>query len=535
MPAVEISLGPRSSAKEDAFEVHPLNSGGGTHDDFDRVMQTTLAPHSSRSFSRNSPRTEKSSPSPKTSLPSTAGALAASKSAPNDSDHKVSEGKEKSSGRATDSDAAAPDAVAPDATAVPPTAEASNPPPAFLSFPLFLSGPAASAPTSAVLAQSTDSVAADSAEAAAASLATVSAQVTPGAVATDSVAAKPATSQLGSPNWMDLALLPNSSLSAAPLSPQSSASPTVAKTSTEAKDTAQHAKASSSSETSLLSSLKLTDLKPDSTSASSSAKELPEAATSGDLREPGAVISLDAATLNAGTGVANTNSPMKNPLKTNKVAGLDAKVLPVGETGDADEKNLPPQLLVTPVRSAESHSSDLSFASDNGASQTAENTAALKTVDLPSLTDARMRALDRTHDMVALHTMRLVESKSDVLSVVIKPSVGTELSLELRQRADGVTAQATLTRGDREFLSQHWPELQQRLEQRGIKLSPLGSEGDFSSLDGGSFQQSQYSHTDQEEAAQQASAFAEFAATSPVSGGASARLAVVHDGWESWA
>ena len=98
-----------------------------------------------------------------------------------------------------------------------------------------------------------------------------------------------------------------------------------------------------------------------------------------------------------------------------------------------------------------------------------------------------MRAVERTHDMMALHAMRLVESNSDSLSVVIKPAVGTELSLELRQRNGGVEAQATLTRGDHQFLSQHWPELQQRLEQRGIKLAPLGGETDFSANDNGQF------------------------------------------------
>jgi hypothetical protein len=139
-----------------------------------------------------------------------------------------------------------------------------------------------------------------------------------------------------------------------------------------------------------------------------------------------------------------------------------------------------------------------------------------------------MRAVERTHDMMALHSMRLVESKSDSLSVVIKPAVGTELSLELRQRDGGVEAQATLTRGDHQFLNQHWPELQQRLELRGIKLSPLGGETNFSANDNGNFQRQQAAN---EEMAQQASAFAEFASI----GGATARLAPVHDGWESWA
>jgi hypothetical protein len=241
----------------------------------------------------------------------------------------------------------------------------------------------------------------------------------------------------------------------------------------------------------------------------------------------------ESVTDNAGTGVASMVSSMKNPQNTNNVAGPEVKVLPVGANGEAGEKNLPPCATGTPTRAAESRSLDWSFGpTDSSNHAPAVGHAQLfNVVDLPSLAEARMRALDRTHDMMALHAMRLVESKSDALSVVIKPAVGTELSLELRQRAGGVEAQATLMRGDREFLSQHWAELQQRLEQRGIKLSPLGGTADFFANDNGQFRQQQ---TSQEDAAQRASAFAEFAATVPA-GGATARLAVVHDGWESWA
>src|ERR1035441_3421408 len=242
---------------------------------------------------------------------------------------------------------------------------------------------------------------------------------------------------------------------------------------------------------------------------------------------------VERATENAGTGVAMTDSPMKNPQKTNKVAGPDVKVLPGGETGVAREKNLPLQLLVTPVRAADNRGTDLNFTFSNGSGQppVADKTPVLNVLDLPSLADARVRAVERTQDMMALHSMRLVESKSDSLSVVIKPAVGTELSLELRQRAGGVEAQATLTRGDHQFLSQHWPELQQRLEQRGIKLAPLGGEANFSANDNGNFSRHQASR---EDAAQQAAAFAEFASIGRA-GGATARLAPVHGGWESWA
>lgn len=234
-----------------------------------------------------------------------------------------------------------------------------------------------------------------------------------------------------------------------------------------------------------------------------------------------------------GTGVASMGSSMKNLQNANKVAGLDVKVLPTGANGEAGEKNLPPTAPGMPTRTADGRSSDWSGAmtDDSAHAPTLVQAPFFNVVDLPSLADARMRALDRTHDMMALHAMRLVESQSDALSVVIKPAVGTELSLELRQRAGGVEAHATLLRGDHDFLSQHWPDLQHRLEQRGIKLSPLGGEADSFASDHGQFQQQQ---TSQEDAAQQASAFAEFAAAVPA-GGATARLAVIHDGWESWA
>jgi hypothetical protein len=236
---------------------------------------------------------------------------------------------------------------------------------------------------------------------------------------------------------------------------------------------------------------------------------------------------------NAGTGVATMVPLMKNPQNANKVAGLDVKVLPVGASQAEDKKNLPPPVGGSPTRAADGGIPEWNFSHANGGNHapTVEASQFFNVVDLPSLAEARLRSLDRAHDMMALHAMRLVESKSDALSVAIKPAVGTELTLDLRQRAGGVEAQATLVRGDREYLSQHWPELQQRLEQRGIKLSPLGGTADFFSGNASQFRQQPSS---QEQAALQASAFAEFAAAVPA-GGATARLAVAHDGWESWA
>jgi hypothetical protein len=242
---------------------------------------------------------------------------------------------------------------------------------------------------------------------------------------------------------------------------------------------------------------------------------------------------------NDGTGVAITASLMKNSDKTNKVAGLDVQVLPGGMNGTARETVLPVQATVTAVRSSEKQNSDfnLPLAQANPAPVDVSETASI--VALPSLTDARMRDIERTHDLVSIHALRMVDAKSDSLQVVIRPGAGTELSLELRHRNGSVEAEAILQRGDFQLMNQHWPELQAKLEQRGIKLSPLGGETNFTATGNantgtGNFSRQQSSR---EEAAQQASAFAEFTVAMN-RGGATARLAPVTaggGGWESWA
>jgi hypothetical protein len=99
--------------------------------------------------------------------------------------------------------------------------------------------------------------------------------------------------------------------------------------------------------------------------------------------------------------------------------------------------------------------------------------------------------LERVQDMIVLHADRLSESGNASLQVVIKPGAGTQLSLELRQRGDGVEAQAVLQRGDFNHLNQQWPALQQQLEQRGIRLAPLIADGNFASGGENNFQHNQ--------------------------------------------
>jgi hypothetical protein len=102
--------------------------------------------------------------------------------------------------------------------------------------------------------------------------------------------------------------------------------------------------------------------------------------------------------------------------------------------------------------------------------------------------DPRLDSLEKTHELVALHALRLSQSNHEELRIVIEPGSGTRLSLELRLNNGAVEAQAVLHHGDYEFLNQHWAELQQRLEPRGVHLSALETSS-FPSANQGNSQQ----------------------------------------------
>jgi hypothetical protein len=236
----------------------------------------------------------------------------------------------------------------------------------------------------------------------------------------------------------------------------------------------------------------------------------------------------------SGTRVASSPSAMKNSDKMEVLAGFAGQKLP-----DAGPVRLAPGLITRghsdlPPKISEGVLGKIAnefitnFAgADTGAAGAAPEISAHALV-LPSLAETRVQAVERTHDLVSLHALRLVEAQADALSVVLRPDAGTELSLQLRHRDGVVEAQAVLTAGDHELLSRNWAELQSRLELHGVKLSALGGEMNFNA--GGNHFARQRS-PEREAETENALAFAEF---SVATGGATARSAGLH-GWESWA
>ncbi len=236
--------------------------------------------------------------------------------------------------------------------------------------------------------------------------------------------------------------------------------------------------------------------------------------------------------VNTGTGVATDAPVMKKTRNENEVAELDVQVLPVGKTGADHGTVSQPHTAMSLLRTVETANQDFNSQLPTVSAANPVTTEAASVIAVTPLGDAHLRTMERTAEMMSMHSVRLAKSDAESMSVVIRPGAGTELSLELRQRDGAVEAHAVLSRGDFQTLNQYWPELQAKLEQRGIKLAPLGGESNFTSAGNGNFSRQQQST--REESAQQASAFAEFAVAIN-RGGATARLATITGSNEWWA
>lgn len=232
-----------------------------------------------------------------------------------------------------------------------------------------------------------------------------------------------------------------------------------------------------------------------------------------------------------GTSVAQQDLPMKKAEKVQKTAEPSQQKLPSDSTVIAGQEGVRAALPVSTSSSADAEKLALVSGSVNSPAgpEASISSAAAST---PS-NDARLATLEKTHDLVAAHALRLSQSGNDLLRVIIEPGGGTRLSLELRFGNGGIEAQALLHGGDFQFLSSHWAELQQRLEPRGVHLSALGC-SDQPSSGQERFQQSSHQAAEEQPAR---SAFAEFALDGPMADSPAARRrgTKTHAGWETWA
>jgi len=206
--------------------------------------------------------------------------------------------------------------------------------------------------------------------------------------------------------------------------------------------------------------------------------------------------------------------------KSDKSAYSTGKFLPGGVSVVARGSDFP---------AGAAQMSSTTFAdSINPNNSSATSASALDRVESFSPTDLQLQALERTHELVASHAMRLENVDRDTLTVVLKPGAGTQISLELRQNSDGIQAQAALQQGDYQHLNQNWSDLQQRLDQRGIRLGPLLDQGSFGN---GSNEQSKPQPNQPAESVA-GSEFAGVRTSAKMNPAVRAKAAA---GWETWA
>jgi len=232
-----------------------------------------------------------------------------------------------------------------------------------------------------------------------------------------------------------------------------------------------------------------------------------------------------------GTSAAKQDLTMKKVEKMQKVAGSAEQDLP-GNPAMGSEDLPKGQKISEKAASQSDKMESAAIELPTRVSTSVDAPFATITSAAPSAVESRV--LERTHDIVALHAMRLTDTGADTLHVVVKPGAGVQISLELRQSARGIEVRAELHKGDYDQLSRHWPDLQQRLEARGVRVSTLTPSENYTGT-GHHFHQSKQQSSQQDSL--QAGAFAEFALAGSMTEapGARAARASAHRGWESWA
>ena len=206
---------------------------------------------------------------------------------------------------------------------------------------------------------------------------------------------------------------------------------------------------------------------------------------------PAPARTMDSTKSDDGTTVAQQDATMKTTAKKTSFSGAKQKLpasasgsdaaapvagenLPVAskrgeDVPDRSQRDIAPATIKIRVEPAMPASAAISTNDD------AAKVVSPEMADLPRVVPSSVPYVQRTQELVSSQVMRLHESGADTMRVVINPDAGLQLSLHLQQRGNSVEVQAVLDRGNFGLLNRHWPELQQQLELRGVRVAPLAN------------------------------------------------------------
>lgn len=258
----------------------------------------------------------------------------------------------------------------------------------------------------------------------------------------------------------------------------------------------------------------------------------------GELSQAKTVVNGSNPATNAhGMSVAEQAAMTKDAEKSNAVAVLQGQgAAPPEALGQGEANDIHSADLQTRSSSKTDHADSGTTVGSISVSHQVSSSSSQSASAVPdgAAADGKFQALDRTHELIATHAMRLHPFGASSLHVVIKPSEGVQLSVQLQMKDGHVEAQASLHKGDFEFLNRHWHDLQQRLENRGIRLGTLTTSGNPGAGTGNGSRQPQHRA---EPEPLPVGGIAEFTLAGSMTeppGRRNARAAA-HRGWETWA
>ncbi|GEM_PF-2504022 len=95
------------------------------------------------------------------------------------------------------------------------------------------------------------------------------------------------------------------------------------------------------------------------------------------------------------------------------------------------------------------------------------------TSELPPLSTGSLKTSEQLILSLTREVMQFKNFKSDSMAVVLKPDKNTEIFLHLAMRNGAVEVQARFDRGDFAAVNSQWAQLQQTMQQQGVKLGSL--------------------------------------------------------------
>jgi len=167
---------------------------------------------------------------------------------------------------------------------------------------------------------------------------------------------------------------------------------------------------------------------------------------------------------------AQRESAMKNSTQKNQIAGSREQILP-GSGNDALSASSTPESVVQREQSGRlsSHGEAVSMAMGSGRATGSVQGSG----ELPPLSGTPLKVSEQLLLTLNREVMQFKSIRAESMAVVLKPDTHTEIFLHLSMRNGGIDVQARFDRGDFSALNSQWTQLQQTMQQQGVRLSSL--------------------------------------------------------------